>query len=141
MERNFSDLGIDPIKGAEIMQLLNVSPFDLQEPAKFQRVRDIVDFLKKYEDYSFLINKITLGKNVDKVDHVWGYIELNKQKQQKLTELQRVAQQVDTFIDFTSKKDMGNPEDSDTYRQLIDTRFAKEKEVARIDEELSFYER
>lgn len=97
MNDKFNDLNIDSMAGAEIMSLLGISPIELQNPVTFQRIADIVSYLKNVNDKSFFVNKITVGKPVaNKLDHVWSYIELLKNKdiaQSKLSDAENVVKQ------------------------------------------------
>lgn len=78
----FDDLGIDAVSGSEIMNLLGITPYQLDDPIIFNRISEVVKYLKEIPDKSFFVNRITAGKpGVNKLDHVWSYIEvLNKRE-------------------------------------------------------------
>jgi len=78
----FTDLGIDPIEGTELMGLLNIYPDDLSNPTKFNQLLDVVDYVKAVpvSARGNLIRRVTVGKHVDDVlAHVWGYTQLRKE--------------------------------------------------------------
>ncbi len=79
---SFDDLGIDAISGTEIMGLLGLSAYQLNDPITMNRVMDVVNYLKNIPDKSFFVNRITVGKKIeDKLAHVWTYIELQKKRE------------------------------------------------------------
>ena len=81
-ESAFNELGIDAITGVEIMDWLGISAIDLGDPARFGRFHDIIDYFKQFpvDTQRYIIRKVTNGKNVDKLNHVWEYSELLKNK-------------------------------------------------------------
>ncbi len=79
LEQSFNDIGADSIVATDIMGQLGMNDFDLQDPVRFNRFKEVYDYLKN-KDYRFTIGKTTKGKQVDKLDHLWGYVELHKQK-------------------------------------------------------------
>lgn len=82
IERSFEDLGIDAVTGVRLMDVLNVSPHELALPQRFSRLSTIIDYLKLFSEDTqrFLINKATRGKPIDKLDHMFEYVDLLKQK-------------------------------------------------------------
>lgn len=94
-ERNFEDLGVDAIVGTELMLKLGVSNMDLIDPARFMRFQDVVKYLKDVPQRDFIINKITASKMVDKLDHVWGYVQLLNQRSQLEKSIQDKNEELD----------------------------------------------
>ena len=82
IERQFEDLGVDAITGIQLMRSLGLNGDDFYDDVRFMRFKDIIDYFKDVPDRDYLLNMITIGKNVDRVDHVWGYTQLMKQKNQ-----------------------------------------------------------
>lgn len=87
IEARLQDLGVDAITGVRLMQLIGVYPSEFFDESRFMQFKDVIDFFKDKPDLEFLINKITAGKNVDRLTHVWGYCELTKQKVEKSKQL------------------------------------------------------
>lgn len=78
--RKFEDHGINVIKAASIMKTLGVSSSDFLDEARYLRFKDVVDFFSKYENGEAYMSNLLIGKTVNKLDHVWGYQELAKQR-------------------------------------------------------------
>lgn len=91
----FEDLGVDALVGTEIMHLTGVTPDELQNAAIFQRVKDIMDYVKRLPNRSGFINRVLVGKNVDnKLEHLWGYVELQKRRDSKINELKQLEEEI-----------------------------------------------
>lgn len=78
----YNDIGIDPMKATEIMELLGVNPNDLIDPNRFKRFQDTAKYLSQFENYPYMIKKLTVGKNIDKLNHMWEWSTLAKQRQE-----------------------------------------------------------
>lgn len=78
----FSDLGVDAVTGTLLMESLGLSPDELKSPERFHKLKATIEFLKDYSEDTqrFLINKATRGKLVDKLDHMFGYTNILKEK-------------------------------------------------------------
>mgnify|MGYP007071589672 CR=1 FL=1 len=90
----FQDLGVDAIVGSEVMQLTGVTPDDLQDAMIFSRVKDVMDYVKKLPNRGHFISKALIGKNVDKLSHLWGYVELHKRKEEALKGLKEIDEEI-----------------------------------------------
>ena len=82
MEDKLNEIGVDALLGVEVMSKVGIHPSHLKDGYTFNKVKDIMQYMSTVppQDRSYFLNKITAGKNVDKLDHVWGYIELNKKR-------------------------------------------------------------
>lgn len=99
MEEKLNDLGLGTFLGVDIINTVGVMPESLDNPAVFEKIKDIADYLKTVppEHRSYFMNRVTVGKNVDKLDHLWGYVELNKQKDSKMKELERLKEEINFY--------------------------------------------
>lgn len=90
---------MDAMTGTEIMGLAGINSSDLVDPVRFQRFKDILDYIKTVpkEHRSYTISKAIAGKNVDKLDHLWGYTELSKRKSSKLKELKQLDEEISFY--------------------------------------------
>ena len=81
-ETTFNDLGVSAILGTQLLGWLNLSLEDLAIPSRFTKLQSCIDYLKQFPDDTqrFLINKATRGKAVDKLDHLYEYTNLLKEK-------------------------------------------------------------
>jgi hypothetical protein len=81
-ETTFNDLGVSAILGTQLLGWLNLSLEDLAIPSRFTKLQGCIDYLKQFPDDTqrFLINKATRGKAVDKLDHLYEYTNLLKEK-------------------------------------------------------------
>lgn len=76
---SFTDMNVDPIKGTEIMGLLNADAIDLQTPKRFSRLQDIINYFQDKGNAAFVIRKLTTDKTKDPIDHVWSYVMVAKE--------------------------------------------------------------
>lgn len=94
------DLNIDAINGAEIMSLLGLSSYQLDDPITMNRMTDVIKYLKDVPDKSFFVNHIMIGKNIqDKLSHVWTYIEVLKKREETESNLSNVEKQLRGYSD------------------------------------------
>lgn len=79
---------IDPIRGTELMSLLGVEYYDLDSPKKFQMFSDISDYFQGNRDMRFQVLKVISSKPfANKLDMVWGYVQLAKERRDKIRSL------------------------------------------------------
>ena len=99
MEEKFNDMGIDAMTGTEIMSLTGLSAFDVKNPAIFEKLKDSISYIKTLppDQRSFFINKVVAGKNVNKLDHLWGYVELNKKRDVKMKEMEQLKEEISFY--------------------------------------------
>jgi hypothetical protein len=76
----------DPIIGADIMSMLSVSGEKLDSPYTFGRVREITEYFSSKRDYKYEVLKVLSSKIAqdDKLQALWSYVQLQKQKHAKL---------------------------------------------------------
>lgn len=81
-ETAFNDLGVDAVTGTELMEWLGISPADFVEPLRFSRFHEVIDYFKDMspDTRRYMIRRATHNKNVDKLQYVWEYTQLLKQK-------------------------------------------------------------
>lgn len=87
----YQDIGIDPMKATEIMELLGVTPTEFIDPARFKRFQETARFLSKYENYPYLIKKLTVGKQVDRLNHLWEWVVLAERKEALASEFAKAS--------------------------------------------------
>lgn len=80
MEEKFNDLGIDAIVGGDLMYKVGITEDELRLPGNFEKMKDIISYMKELppEERGVVFNRILMGKNVDKLDHMWGYVSIAK---------------------------------------------------------------
>lgn len=134
IERQFEDLGVDAITGIELMRQLNINPTDFIDTARFMRFKDVIDYFKDIPDRSYLFNKITIGKNVDKLDHVWGYTQLAQQKNSLKSNIESDTKRLQTI------EDLGDEMQHDTAKFIQGNLIEKKAELSRVNEQIDKYE-
>lgn len=92
-ENAFNSAGVDPISGVQLMATLGMSNDDLIIPQRFQKFQEILSFFSKFSEDTqrFLVSKATRGKMVDKLDHIFEYTQLLKQKEGYESELRNLG--------------------------------------------------
>jgi len=84
MAQAFSNIGVDPILGAQIMEAIRANEEDLMDPKRVKKIQDIVRFFKNVENPENLIRRITSGKLENRLEHLWEWVELNKAQQEEM---------------------------------------------------------
>lgn len=73
----FGELGIDPIQGADIMRLANITVDDLNNTQQFSKVREIMEFYGARPDGRYQITKLLSGKpGINSIDHLCSYARM-----------------------------------------------------------------
>lgn len=99
MEDKFNDLGVDAIVGADLMYKIGITQDDLLDPQAFEKMKDVIHYLKQLppEQRSIMTNRVLTGKNINKLDHMWGYVELSKKAQAKMQELDLLKEELSYY--------------------------------------------
>lgn len=134
IERQFEDLGVDAITGIQLMNSLNINPDDFYDEARFLRFKDVIEYFKNIPDRDYILNKITIGKNVDKLDHVWGYTQLTKQKETVKNSISGEMTKLKTL------EDLGDEMSHDSIKFLQSNLIDKKVELQRLDQQIDKYE-
>lgn len=134
IEQAFNDLGVDAVVGTKLMDILGLTSSDFVDPARFMRFKDIIGYFKDVPDSGYILNKITTGKLVDKLDHVWGYTDLARQKQSLKQEATALNKQSETISRFDEENPFAMGELIKKSNELAD----RSRE---IDEQMYAYEK
>lgn len=79
---------IDPLIGTEIMELLGVPPYALDDPKQFKQVHEIVSYFQGRPDYRHrLLSLVQKRPKSDKLDTVWTWLQLQKEREDKIASL------------------------------------------------------
>lgn len=91
----FNDLGIDAMTGVRLMGALGLSPIDFNNPARFTRFHQVIDYFKNLPEdtQNFLISKVTTGKIGDKLDKVFEYTQLLDRKHSLERDLESIKKE------------------------------------------------
>ena len=87
MEDKFNDLGVDAIVGSDLMYRVGLTEQDLVLPGKELPP----------EQRSHMMSKVLTGKNVNKLEHLWGYVELTKKSLSKKKELDLLNEELSFY--------------------------------------------
>lgn len=134
IERKFEDLGVDAITGTRLMGLLRLTPDDFLDPSRFMRFKDVIDHFKNVPDIDYIVNKVTAGKSVDRLDHLWGYAQLSQQRSSLKKEVEDVRSKLDIYQDVGDEfqKNMANG----LNQRILDIK----SEAKKVDEQIQQYE-
>jgi hypothetical protein len=99
MEEKFQDLGVDAIVGADLMYKVGITQSDLMIPQNFEKMKDVIQFLKQVppEQRGAITSRVLVGKNVDKLDHMWQYVKLAEKKAEKQKELDLLNEEISYY--------------------------------------------
>lgn len=135
MTQIFDDAGTDAITGSEIMGILGLSTDDFGLAQNYEKFKDIVQFMKGYSDYRYVLNKITRGKMVDKLDHAWNYVAIAKEKEIKKKRIEELEKQIDEVSRF------GDDKKSNLLDGLSRMSTDMRKDCDLLEKEMSLYEK
>lgn len=68
--------GIDPIEGAEIMELLSIDPFELEDPKRFYRIKEVITFFQGNDQKRWQILKLLENNSGDRLERVWTWVQI-----------------------------------------------------------------
>lgn len=99
MEDKINEMGVDALLAAEVMSKTGVHPTHLKDGYTFNKLKDIMQYMSTVppQERSYFLNKVTTGKNVDKLDHVWGYVELNKKRSETEKSLKQLQEEISFY--------------------------------------------
>lgn len=140
VQNAFDSLNISPVFATQLMSALGLQTYELDDPVRFKRLEDIVRKISLSPDPMFLISRLTTGKQVDKLDHVWGYLELQDRLDSKMQEMRAMDERHDTLVRFATEKGT-NPLDLDEYRASASQKDSLSREIGSIRTEMSIYEK
>ncbi len=133
VETAINDLGVNAVQAVTMMDLLGITPDDFINPTRFARFQVVVDYLKQFPDDTqrFLITKATRGKMVDRLDHIFEYTNLLKQKFAQEETLDSIKKEL-SVLEAT-----GDPKIELTRHQKDEM----DRQIDLITQEISIYER
>lgn len=134
IESAFQDLGANALDATRIMDSLGLSTSDLHIPQRFSRLQAVIQYLKQFSEDTqrFIVNKSTRGKAVDKLNHVFEYTGLLKEKSIYDQELSKVQKELGTY---SAIEDFAHLQDS----KLKEAELTQK--VASIQENIYLYEK
>lgn len=92
-----SDTNYSSVDAVEVMGMLNMAPYDLSDPARFGQFRDVMDYLGKVPNKRFFVSKAVGNKQVDRLKHVWEYVELHKKKDGARKQLAQLDEEIGIY--------------------------------------------
>lgn len=95
------NLSFDPLIGTEIIDLLGMSDYEVENPKKYQQLRDVVSHFQADDNRRYSILKILNGKHGDKLDVLWTYVQLQNEKTRKLQTLNTEDFEPDVAAELT----------------------------------------
>lgn len=94
----FSDSGIDPVQGTEIMRVLGMSINELSNADRFSKLNEILSYIKGKEGGRYLVDRVTNGKQgTDKLNTAWEYINLRKNYDSAKEGLERLTRELELY--------------------------------------------
>ena len=132
IEQNFEDLGVDAITGVNLMRLTGITPDDFLDPISFMKFQDVIKYFKNVPNTEYIINKITIGKPVDKLNHIWGFVQMEQQKQHLLKlneELKKETEHINQF----------EPENEIAKEMLAQKSLSLSMDLKQIEEQIDAY--
>lgn len=153
--KQYSTYNYDPLEGAEVMTLMGLDPARLSIPRIAAQVREVVTFFAGKTDRRSQILK-QMMKSGDKLDNLWTYVQLQKEKASKLETLNPedfepdvAAQIVSGHLtldkksrireDIKNRKEAAKNKELNRQEKRQDTIQQKKVEEALPDNKLDFY--
>ena len=134
-------MGVSALYATNLMGLLGLHPDELLDAARFERFKDVLMHLKDNQQYEYIVNKLTRGKSVDKLDHLWSYGKLEKQKMLLEKDREEVQKNLNTILRLAGDKQITDPNDVVGYSDCVKMLDGANDGLRRIEDEMSFYER
>lgn len=134
---NIQGSGGSALYATEMMSLLGLNQYDLEDPIRFERFKDVVSYFKD-KNYSYVIKKITMNKQVDPLDQTWTFIALDKQIDETEVQLKETNEQIDTLLRFASEKG-SDAEELKDYKTLTSKRDSIITKLSELDSEIKLY--
>lgn len=128
----FEDLGISVLKATEWLDRLGVEHTELMEPGRFEKIKDVMQFLSRFENSDYLLTKLNRGFTKDLVQKTWEYIKQYEQKEKLLSAQENIGKEVELIKDIPDAQEKVRM----LKNELIDTKIA----IGKIDKELMIYE-
>lgn len=77
-QSQMDQLGINAVLGVKLYDLFGLTPDDLHAPGRFNKLQDVISFLKQYPEDTqrFMVKKVVGTKNVDKLQYFHEYCDL-----------------------------------------------------------------
>jgi len=138
---DFSSLSTSTEEGAEIMTLLGLAHYDLDNPRKFSMAKDITSYFNGKPDARSQILKIlSKGMGQDKLDIIWTFVELQKEKERAIKELdpdhfeEDIVEQIKTGI-LTKDNIARIKKDIEVYDNKLSQKRKEADELERINKD------
>lgn len=74
-------------ESSQIMELLAIAPYELENPRRFSMLQDVAKYFKGRPDLRSRILKITSKHYGDKLEGLWSFVELENEKQRAIQKL------------------------------------------------------
>lgn len=134
---NIQSSGGSALYATEMMSLLGLNQYDLEDPIRFERFKDVVAYFKD-KNYSYVIKKITMNMQVDPLDQTWTFIALDKQIDETEIQLKETNEEIDTLLRFASDKG-SDVEELQDYKVLTGKRDSIIIKLNELDSEIKLY--
>lgn len=90
---SFTDLGVDPVKGADWMGRLGVNVDDLLQLSTVRKLKTVFKALGKYADSDDIIRKITARTHAqERLDRMLTYLDLREKHKILALELEELGE-------------------------------------------------
>lgn len=140
IEAIFNEVGADALFCTEVMDTLGINADEFIDPKKFNQFKDVVKYLKDSPNWQYVAKKLTTGKMVDKLQHLWEYSQLESQLKMTQEEKQKIRENLETIIKFSGDKKVPL-EELDNYKEARKQYEKVESSLADISNEMSIYEK
>lgn len=136
---NILGAGSSAVFATEMMNILGLNQYDLEDPVRYERFKEVIAKLKDNPQYSYIAKKVTLGKSVDKLDHLWGYLAVNDRADLIEKEIEALDKEISTLTDLSEVSKM-DEYGSARHAELSKKKAALEESLEKSLEEISLYQ-
>lgn len=139
IETQFETLGIGSLEAVKIMRLLGMGTLDIQDPAQFEKLKDVVRKFQNDPNRDFILRRVTLKSAGDKLQKAWEYAQLLDRKEETMKTYKEIIDHKNTIVRFANDKG-ARFEMMPDYMQSVAEIDRLTKELSSVDSEIKLYE-
>lgn len=134
-----TELG-DPLLVGRLIEKLKISSDDFKIESRISKLEKVVKYLSNVEDPEHFIMRALGSKQVDKLDFISEYIDINQNFEEAKNELYRINKRLEMYT-YDKPVDEISPQEIAVYENLTADRLQAERRLQDVKTEIAVYER